>query len=495
MKIKEVCERTGLTERTVRFYMQKGLIAPRGEWRNGREYSEFSEPDVEMLQAIATLRELSFSIDEILTMQRTPGAIPSIVESRRDAARLQHETAENAYAVLGRLDPNGVSDVTALAARAREAAAYRPHPAPPPRPAEVNNSGMGDRCNHVPLEIQEKWNWGAFLMPVIWGLANHVYQTLWCFVPIIGFFYSFYLGAHGNELAWKHHYWESVEEFRRVQRRWAVGAICVNVALLALYVGTIISNNRAAKQAELIYETRLAMLEESIKSTPEWQELTEGRTLWTDELAREKYDALVADAGEFGAGVFNVSDTFYLEPNAYYDVTRSSYYDFGEGENAAITQSGEVVFNDAESAHAVYSCCIALSNGEIWDLTGDADANAHFTNVTATLDAKQTEERRTYWAAVQRATIYLQEYIAQRTAEVTASALWQEKIGPDYEFTEAPMPGYVSYEKVYEGGDVECGGYTAFVRAADGALWHVYVDTDPEQNAEGPLSIEPVAEE
>ena len=49
MKIKEVCERTGLTERTVRFYMQKGLIAPKGEWRNGREYSEFSETDVEML--------------------------------------------------------------------------------------------------------------------------------------------------------------------------------------------------------------------------------------------------------------------------------------------------------------------------------------------------------------------------------------------------------------------------------------------------------------
>ena len=88
-----------------------------------------------MLQGVATLRELSFSIDEILTMQRTPGAIPSIVEARRDAARTQHETAENAYAVLGRLDPNGVSDVTALAARVREAAAYRPHPTPPPCPS------------------------------------------------------------------------------------------------------------------------------------------------------------------------------------------------------------------------------------------------------------------------------------------------------------------------------------------------------------------------
>lgn len=499
MKIKEVCERTGLTERTVRFYMQKGLIAPKGEWRNGREYSEFSEPDVEMLQAVATLRELSFSIDEILTMQRTPGAIPSIVEARRDAARTQHETAENAYAVLGRHDPNGVSDVTALAARVREAAAFRPHPTPPPRPKEINNSGMGDRCNQVPFELKEKWNWGAFLMPVIWGLANHVYQALWCFVPIIGFFYSFYLGAHGNEFAWKHHYWESVEEFRRVQRKWAVWAICINVAILALYVGTAISSNRAAKQAELIYETRLAALEESIKNTPEWQELTEGRAEWTDERAREAFDAFPSEQARQDAGVFNRSDTFYLEPDAYYQVLRSSFTEFGKGQNAAIAPNGVVVFDDADKAHAVYSCRIALSNGEIWDLTGDADADARFTNITATLDTKQTAERRAYWEAVQRAAAYLQEYTAQKTEEISASALWQEKIGPDYAFTEGPAPAYISYDNVYNGGDVECGGYYARVRAADGTLWHVHIDVNYDEasgkDMEGELRIEEVTEE
>ena len=495
MKIKEVCERTGLTERTVRFYMQKGLIAPKGEWRNGREYSEFSEPDVEMLQAVATLRELSFSIDEILTMQRTPGAIPSIVEARRDAARTQHETAENAYAVLGRLDPNGVSDVTALAARVREAAAFRPHPTPPPRPKEINNSGMGDRCNQVPFELKEKWNWGAFLMPVIWGLANHVYQALWCFVPIIGFFYSFYLGAHGNEFAWKHHYWESVEEFRRVQRK----AICINVAILALYVRTAISSNRAAKQAELIYETHLAALEESIKSTPEWQELTEGRAEWTDERAREAFDAFPSEQARQDAGVFNRSDTFYLEPDAYYQVLRSSFTEFGKGQNAAIAPNGAVVFDDADKAHAVYSCRILLSNGEVWDLKYDTSTDAHDSGVTATLDAEQTAERRAYWEAVQRAAAYLQEYTAQKTEEISASALWQEKIGPDYAFTEGPAPAYISYDKVYNGGDVECGGYYAGVRAADGTLWHVHIDVNYDEasgkDMEGELRIEEVTEE
>ena len=33
MKIKEVCGRTGLTERTVRFYVEKGLAFPRTEER------------------------------------------------------------------------------------------------------------------------------------------------------------------------------------------------------------------------------------------------------------------------------------------------------------------------------------------------------------------------------------------------------------------------------------------------------------------------------
>ena len=147
----------------------------------------------------------------------------------------------------------------------------------------------------------------------------------------------------------------------------------------------------------------------------------------------------------------------------------------------------------------MYSCRIALSNGEIWDLTGDADADAHFTNVTLTLDTKQTAERRAYWEAVQRAAAYLQEYIAQKTAEISASALWQEKIGPDYAFTEGPAPAYISYGKVYNGGDVECGGYYARVRAADGTLWHVHIDVNYDEasgkDMEGELRIEEVTEE
>ena len=43
MQIKDVCRRTGLTERTVRFYIEKELLSPEKTWRNGREYLNFSE--------------------------------------------------------------------------------------------------------------------------------------------------------------------------------------------------------------------------------------------------------------------------------------------------------------------------------------------------------------------------------------------------------------------------------------------------------------------
>ncbi len=498
MKIKEVCERTNLTERTVRFYMQKGLISPHGEWRNGREYSDFSEEDVEMLRAIATLRELSFSIDDILTMQRTPGTIPAIVATRRNAARAEHVAAENTYAVLGRLDTDGIESVTALASRAREAAAYRPHPVPPKPPKEVNTSGMGDRCTHVPFEIASKWNWGAFLFPVIWGLANHVYQALWCFVPIVGIFYSFYLGSKGNAFAWKYRYWESVEHFRKVQRRWALWTGGITIALIALNIGLTISENRAAERVDAIHAARLAALEESIRTTPEVLALLDGRTEWTLEMQRESWADYKDTADELDICVFNSSDMFYFAPDAYYQMTMSTYYDHDEGENATITDAGEIVFDNPESARAEYVCRLELSNGEVWLVDGVAGGDAQFTSVKLTQDTERTTKNQNYWAAVRQAGDVLREYVTERTEEITGSTLWLETIGPEYEFTVAPQPAYINYEQVYTGGDVLFGGFFARVKAADGTLYDVSVETRHEGTAEEielPLAIKPVAGE
>lgn len=70
MKMKEVLERTGLTDRAVRLYIANDLVAPectRGY--TGRNNYEFSEADVEILQKIALLRKADFSIEQIKALQ------------------------------------------------------------------------------------------------------------------------------------------------------------------------------------------------------------------------------------------------------------------------------------------------------------------------------------------------------------------------------------------------------------------------------------------
>lgn len=79
MKIKDVIQKTGLPENTIRFYETKGLIETTTERRNGRTYHEFSQESVDALEQVLVLRRAQFSIEEIRTMQQHPNSIPRIV--------------------------------------------------------------------------------------------------------------------------------------------------------------------------------------------------------------------------------------------------------------------------------------------------------------------------------------------------------------------------------------------------------------------------------
>lgn len=66
MKIKEVIEKTGLTDRAVRLYIDEGLAVPSiEESYSGRKSIDFSESDVERLKNVALLRKAGFSIADI----------------------------------------------------------------------------------------------------------------------------------------------------------------------------------------------------------------------------------------------------------------------------------------------------------------------------------------------------------------------------------------------------------------------------------------------
>ena len=61
MKPKELSDLTGLKERTIRFYVEQGLLAPTIEQRNGRKYREYSESDVETLKIIVSPAGMVYS--------------------------------------------------------------------------------------------------------------------------------------------------------------------------------------------------------------------------------------------------------------------------------------------------------------------------------------------------------------------------------------------------------------------------------------------------
>lgn len=115
MKMKEVCKRTGLTERAVRFYVSEGLVTPESQYVRGRTYIEFSETDVQTLQAVAVLRNAQFTVAEISLMQRNKAALTTIPGQAADRLRRSAADAEKTAALLTAADGKSFDDIVSLA--------------------------------------------------------------------------------------------------------------------------------------------------------------------------------------------------------------------------------------------------------------------------------------------------------------------------------------------------------------------------------------------
>jgi len=90
----------------------------------------------------------------------------------------------------------------------------------------------------VPAEI-DRWNWGAFLLSWIWGIGNNTFIALLTFIPFFGLAMPFVLGARGSAWAWRNGRWDSIEHFKRVQRKWAIWGVVLWLAAIAMLGGTI----------------------------------------------------------------------------------------------------------------------------------------------------------------------------------------------------------------------------------------------------------------
>lgn len=104
MKIKEVCERTGLTDRAIRYYIENGLVFPeKNENYAGRRNFSFSERDMELLMQIKVLRNAGFSIEQIKRLQ-TNASVQEIVSERICALEIEKENNDAILTVLSKIE-------------------------------------------------------------------------------------------------------------------------------------------------------------------------------------------------------------------------------------------------------------------------------------------------------------------------------------------------------------------------------------------------------
>lgn len=123
-----------------------------------------------------------------------------------------------------------------------------------------NTSGQGAQST-IPAEI-DRWNWGAFMLNWIWGIGNNTFIALLMFVPFVNFIMLFILGAKGSKWAWKNKKWESIEEFKVVQRKWAKWGVIVLVAVAAFFVTLFFIISASFKSSEA-YKLAVSKMEAS----------------------------------------------------------------------------------------------------------------------------------------------------------------------------------------------------------------------------------------
>lgn len=92
--------------------------------------------------------------------------------------------------------------------------------------------------SQMPQEAS-KWNWGAFLFNIWWGIGNRAYLSLLCLIPIFGFIWIFVCGAMGNKWAWQSGNYHDVDLFHAVQEPWnRAGKVyfIISIIILVLYL-------------------------------------------------------------------------------------------------------------------------------------------------------------------------------------------------------------------------------------------------------------------
>ena len=116
MKIKSVCELTGLTDRTIRYYIEEKLISPLyTENYLGRKTYNFSEKDIKDLNDIAVLRKFDFTLEEIKSVINDAETSKVILSNVKDRTAQTVLDGQNKLSVLSQISTEKAYTVAELA--------------------------------------------------------------------------------------------------------------------------------------------------------------------------------------------------------------------------------------------------------------------------------------------------------------------------------------------------------------------------------------------
>lgn len=114
MNFTQVCERSGLSPESVRFYVESKLLAPLYPRRNIPEDGEYAEQDVQLLIAISNMRRLAFSIDSIRLMLLDHTRAAELVARNYAGLKMRIDVSKERLVLLDKLDRdtlNALDDV------------------------------------------------------------------------------------------------------------------------------------------------------------------------------------------------------------------------------------------------------------------------------------------------------------------------------------------------------------------------------------------------
>lgn len=131
MRIREVIARTGLSRRTIQFYIKEGLITPSEDPANG--YHDFCGEDVENLLLITGLRRLDFPLSDIRTILQFPSTASYYFYRQMDTLSRRMESMQQSIDFLSHFfeEEPGETDRRALLEKLS-----LPETGAPPRDAE-----------------------------------------------------------------------------------------------------------------------------------------------------------------------------------------------------------------------------------------------------------------------------------------------------------------------------------------------------------------------